>query len=385
MVTILGILFAAFAALLIYPYIVYPVILSFISEDGSRRLENTKHALPAKPSKIDIVFCAYNEERCIREKIEDCLAIARRYGNVTVHAYSDGSTDRTNQILASYSSQVNAIISSVRLGKSVGMNSLLEQCRGDLVVFTDANTTLDLDNFGNIAPHFEDPTIGCICGHLRYENEVESDVAWVGSQYWKFEEELKLVESRSGSTVGADGALFVIRRELFKSVPADIIDDTFTSLSILCDGWRVVQVTNVIANERVVTRSGEEFARKRRIGCRCFNCHRLLWPRLRALPPIILFKYLSHKFIRWFSGLWLVLSMLTWMGFLLVIGAFSLTIGSLLLLAIVYFSDQLGFASLTRLREAMLAMIATSTGVFQSLRGERYQVWKIAPSSRKSI
>src|SRR3546814_19638947 len=96
---------------------------------------------------------------------------------------------------------------------------------------------------------------------------------------------IKALESRSGSTMGADGSIFAVRRRLYSPVPPDIIDDMFVSLSILCDGYHVVRDSAVVAYESATTHSGDEFRRKVRIACQAFTCHRLLRPRLRHPPP----------------------------------------------------------------------------------------------------
>jgi cellulose synthase/poly-beta-1,6-N-acetylglucosamine synthase-like glycosyltransferase len=383
LVTVLGFLVLGSGFLVLYPYIFYPLTLRLIREDGTKARRVHSPPIGKRSTTYDIVLCAYNEERCIRQKIENCLAIVGRLGNVQIHAYSDGSTDRTNEILVGYADKIDVVISPVRHGKSTGMNRLLERCKADLVVFTDANTILDVESFDNIQGHFRDAAVGCIAGHLIYDNEVESNVALMGRNYWIFEENLKLLESQSGSCVGADGSLFVIRRELFKPLPAHIIDDMYTSLSILCDGWRVIQVTDVIAKERSATVSGEEFARKVRIACRCFNCHRVLRSRLRQLPPTMLYKYISHKVLRWFGGVFVISGAVAGATLLLLLGQSSIAVVGVVSLVAVLLGHRGKVKLLGQARESLLAMLAASLGILQSWRGLRYQVWTIAASTRR--
>lgn len=371
-----------FGLLLIYPYTIYPLIAKVLA----RKYPAKPVANLLKPAQnfpqTDIVLCAYNEQSCIAEKVDNCLRIAKRYKNVRVHVYSDGSSDKTPDILRGYGDEINALIEHDRNGKSFGINKLLEHCHGELVVFTDANTILDEELFGNIPGHFLDEHVGCITCNLRYVNVKEGEVASVGANYWSFEENLKLTESASGSTVGADGAYFVVRRELFRPVLPHIIDDMFTSLSILCDGHRVIQVDDVSAYERATTNSGEEFRRKVRIACRCFNCHRLLWPRLSVLPQLDLFKYMSHKVVRWLGGFWLAGGTITWTLFCLSIGLPWLAVLSLGVLASIIWSHKIGLTRIDPLREMLISVIAASVGVWKSMRGERFQTWTIAATSR---
>src|SRR5258708_32606825 len=105
----------------------------------------------------------------------------------------------------------------------------------------------------------------------------------------------------SGSMMGADGSVFAIRRSLHKPPPEHIIDDMYVSLMILCSGYRVIQASDALAYEESVVSAREEFRRKIRIACQAFNVHRLIWPQLRKLDGITLYKYVSHKLIRWFT------------------------------------------------------------------------------------
>ncbi|MEJ0071254.1 MAG: glycosyltransferase [Pseudomonadota bacterium] len=225
--------------------------------------------------------------------------------------YTDGCTDRTAAIIGA-TEHVRLIAGERRQGKSHGMN-LLAAAAGDadLLLFTDANVRVDANAIAAVRRAFADSSVGCVCGHLVYVNPEESATARAGAGYWSFDEWLKRLESDTGSCVGADGSLFAIRRSLFTPVPPDIIDDFFTSLSIWCAGWRVVISPDFVAYERSAIGSREEFRRKVRIACRAFNCHRLLWPRIARLPAWDLYKYLSHKLLRWVSGACLALAALT--------------------------------------------------------------------------
>lgn len=366
---------AACGFLLIYPYTVYPLAIGALAarRPEPRREDATGGSFPA----TDIVLCAHDEEACLADKIDNCLRLAAHHGNIRVHVYSDGSTDRTAAIVRRYGARIDGVIAPHRAGKSTGINRLLARCTGEFVVFTDANVIIDEDAFANFRRYFADPRIGCVTGRLTHTNAHESAVADIGACYRSFEDRLKRAESRSGSAMGADGALFAIRRRLFRPVPADIIDDMFTSLSILCDGYRIVQADDWTARERGAIHRHEEFRRKMRIGCRAFNCHRLLWPRLKALPPLDLFKYLSHKPVRWLGGLWLTAGAAAWLAFCIVAGWPWLALASLAAPAMLVAAP-----ALRPFREALIAIVATSLGVWQSLRGRRYQTWTVAASTR---
>ncbi|HEY9550157.1 MAG TPA: glycosyltransferase family 2 protein, partial [Kiloniellaceae bacterium] len=283
----------------VYPYAIYPAILARLPERPLRPVA----AVPGRtmPRRLSLAFCAYNEAAVLPAKIANLRRLREAEPTLEILAYSDGSSDATAALLQAEDAWLRVFVSEERHGKSHGMNTLVQAAEGDIVVFTDANVMVDPAALAALRRSFADPTVGCVCGQLVYTNPEEGATAAVGSFYWRLEERIKALESRSGSTMGADGSIFAVRRGLYRAVPADIIDDMYVSLSILCDGYRVVRDAAVVAYERAATDSGDEFRRKVRIACQAFNCHRLLRPRLRRLSPLDRFKYASHKTLRWFG------------------------------------------------------------------------------------
>lgn len=367
----------------VYPYALYPLILARLPQRPLRPVA----AVPAgePPRRLSLAFCAYNEAAVLPEKIANLRRLREAEPTLEILAYSDGSSDSTAALLRAEDSWLRVFASAERHGKSYGMNTLVQAAKGDIVVFTDANVTVDPAALAALRRSFADPTVGCVCGHLVYTNAEEGATAAVGSFYWRLEERIKALESRSGSTMGADGSIFAVRRSLYRPVPPDIIDDMYISLSILCDGYRVVRDAAVVAYERAATDSGDEFRRKVRIACQAFNCHRLLRSRLRRLSPLDRFKYASHKTLRWFgiyflaagvlaAGLWLVLQ-----------GLGLLAAAGFLAAAALYAAGRAGVPRvLERIVEILRAMAATGLGLVKSHRGERFQTWELPASSRRA-
>lgn len=377
---IFAILFLICGFCLQHPFVTYPLSLRvFRALRGpvrSTRLSGTR------PRRCAVVCCAHNEEAVIEDRARNFLEIRARNPDLDLafYVYIDGSTDRTAALLAPFANEITVIIGSPRAGKSAGMNRILDQVDSDIVVFTDANVTINPERFPAVLENFADPEIGCVCGQLDYVNAAESATAEVGARYWKFEEAIKALETATGSVIGADGSLFAIRRTQFRPVPIDIIDDFFTSVSILCDGSRIILDPRFVAYERSTTQSDEEYRRKIRIACRAFNCHRHLWPRLRQLSGWNLYKYLSHRFLRWLAGFFMAGAVCAAIGFLLSIGEVGLPILLAGLASFALFSSRPPV--LSTLREASWALIGTSVGVWKSLKGERFVTWSAATSTR---
>jgi cellulose synthase/poly-beta-1,6-N-acetylglucosamine synthase-like glycosyltransferase len=364
-----------------HPFITYPLSLRLL-----RRLRG----VPLQPGRSDrasggfsVCVCAYNEARIIDAKVQNLLEMRRSLGELDILIYVDGATDGTAEILEKFKGEITVVNAPERAGKTVGMNTLMSLARTPFVIFSDANVMVDASSIGNLARYFRDPRVGCVCGHLTYVNANASATARVGSAYWALEEYIKRLESETGSVMGADGSLFAIRRELFRPIPPDIIDDMFTSLSILCDGWCVVSAPDVRAFEEQAVRSNEEFRRKVRIACQAFNIHRLLWPRLRRLEWVSLYKYVSHKLLRWLVAYNLVLSAAFILAGLLgsvgLVNTVACLAGLTVLVGVLWSVRprlvRLGF-------EFLSAITATATGVAKSLQGERFQTWTPPQSAR---
>lgn len=379
--------FAISALLLVlglHPFTTYPLSLWLREKTGRRQSPTPARARRA--SSFAICVCAYNEEATIERKVRNMLALRPRVGSLEILVYVDAATDRTAALLAPFASEIFVYVAPRRLGKTHGMNLLVEHATAEIVVFSDANVLLAQNAIAELADAFQDERTGCVCGHLVYINRDGSPTSAVGSMYWRLEEWIKERESRAGVVMGADGSLFAIRRRLHRPVPANLIDDMFLSLSVLCDGYRVVRAQNAIAYEECVTAPVEEFRRKIRIACQAFNVHRKLWPKLRKLRVPVLYMYVSHKLMRWLSIYSLALA-----G---VVGAAGLSAAGVplamtgLVLAVV--AGLLWWAGARRLspfaqaREVLIALLGAGIGVAEAFRGKQYQTWAPAASIRQS-
>jgi cellulose synthase/poly-beta-1,6-N-acetylglucosamine synthase-like glycosyltransferase len=378
--SILGILCLLAAC---HPFLTYP--WSLIALQALRPAKRSRpDSIPVAGLTCAICVCAYNEERGIARKVENLLALRAREAGLEILVYVDGASDRTAEILREYESQIDLHIATERRGKTYGMNLLASKARAPILIFTDANVLMDMECVRDFRRYFADPEIGCVCGNLVYTNDGASVTASSGSVYWRFEEAIKKLEMESGSMMGADGSVFAIRRSLHNPPPDHIIDDMYVSLMILCNGYRVIQANDAFAYEESVVSAGEEFRRKIRIACQAFNVHRLMWPHLRRLDGITLYKYVSHKLIRWFTIYFLAISALAFDAALIVAGhariaaALVICMAGALLLGL--FSSMKPFAQIAGI---ISAFAGTGLGVWRSLRGERYQTWTPAASIRK--
>lgn len=370
-----------FLLLAAHPFATYPLSLRLLRRWRPVPLRPRPGAAP--PS-FSICVCAHNEARVIREKVQNLLALRDATpGGLEILVYDDASSDGTGEILAGYADRVTLVRAPSRTGKTPGMNRLAALAKGEILAFSDANVTVEPEALARMARYFADPAVGCVCGHLLYLNRDQSVTAGTGAAYWALEEEIKQLESDTGSVMGADGSLFAVRKALHRPVPEDLIDDIHVSFDVLFQGYRVVRAPDARAFENSAVLAADEFRRKVRISCQAFNIHRRLWPRLKRLSWLDLYKYLSHKFLRWLTIYSLGLAGLLFLAALVSLAGWAIGLGlaaaGALALALAY---ALKLKPARKLVDVLGAFAATGLGVVYSLRGREFRTWTPAASVR---
>lgn len=380
MTTTFALLACVFALAIIHPYTFYPLSLRAIRRArGPVRLQATQPA----PTRFAIVCCAYNEMSVIERKVANALAVREVLGNCDILFYSDGSDDGTSEYLRACAAPVQAAIGEKQVGKTAGMNLLLSMTDADIVIFTDANVMTDPASAANLARYFQDPGVGMVTGRLHFLNGDVSMTAEVSTTYRGFEEMIKRLETDTGSVVYTDGTMFAMRRTLFTPVPPNLTDDLYTAILVLVKGVRNIAVPDFVAYEHAATVRNDELRRRIRIGCHVFNCHLLLWPQIRELDRLTLYKYVSHKLIRWFAGYFLVGFALAFTALVASLFGLGATFGIVALGAILcLLAGRFRIPVISSAYEAVLVALAVAYGVNLAMRGEQFRTWVIAPSSR---
>ena len=285
-------LFYISAFLLLYAYMLYPALLFAMSASQPRPADSDGEV--TAPS-LSIIVAAYNEASCIAQKIENFLS-CRYSGVAEMIVVSDGSSDRTAEIAESLASErVRVIRQPERRGKGVAVNAGAAVARGEVLVFTDANAMFAADALENVARPMRDKSIGLVTGVSRYPGET------IGSSYQRYEQMLKGLESRLRVVAGADGALYAMRRELFKPLDPELINDFVHPILASIAGAKSVMAGDAVAFEEFSTSS--EFARQVRMVSQAALVY------FRMLPDLIakrrwgsILVLTSHKLLRWLTA-----------------------------------------------------------------------------------
>ncbi len=308
--------------LLLYTYLIYPVILIFMANLRRQRRGDEGQKEMSFPY-VSMVVSAYNEEKDIRGKIENFLSLDYPKEKLELVIGSDGSTDRTSLLVGSFPSErIRFFEFGLRRGKVSILNDIVKEARGEIVVFSDADTIYDANAIRNLIRHFVDNDVGGVCGKLALYETADS-LAEEGL-YWRYENFIKRTESTIGTIVSINGQIFAIRKKLFEKLPEYIItEDQALGMSILSKGFKIVFDEDAIAREKIGNFKAE-FERRVRISAGNFQSISL---SLKVLNPKMGFTSLflwSHKIMRWLVPFFL-LSTYVINLFLLDIPIFQLT------------------------------------------------------------
>src|SRR5262245_28134456 len=282
-----------------YAYFGYPVLILLAS-----RLFGREPDRPEVPDKdlptISLLIAAYNEEAEIGRRIENALETDYPADKYEIVVASDGSSDRTNEIVRGYERfGVRLLAFPVRRGKATVLNDAIPQPLGAGVRLADANTFTHATAAQRLAGWFRDPKVGVVCGRLVLTDPATGKN--VDSLYWKYETFLKKCEGRLGALLGANGAIYAIRKTLFQGIPGNTIVDDFV-IPLLArerSGCRIVYDKEAVAVEETPARLKSEFHRRTRIGAGGFQSIGMLFRLLSPRNGWTSFTFASHKILRW--------------------------------------------------------------------------------------
>ena len=306
---------ASLMLLFAYPFVMYPFVLAIWAR---RRKRLPGDAMERDTPAVALVICALNEQRIIREKVENSLALKYPREKLAVVVISDGSTDRTTAIVGEYrEAGVTLLDQKVRRGKIANLNEVIPSRSEEIVILSDANVLYHPESVMRLVARFSDPTVGCVSGKVIL-TDTTPDLHGPTGQYYSVEWALQEDSSALYSMAGADGAMYALRRELFRPCPNDtLIEDFVIPMQVIAQGKRVVMESQAVGWEKGVASLREEFRRKVRIAAGAAQglLRGNAWPR--NAPPRFWFIFVSHKLLRWLSpviGAILLAAALVWSG-----------------------------------------------------------------------
>jgi cellulose synthase/poly-beta-1,6-N-acetylglucosamine synthase-like glycosyltransferase len=279
--------------LLVYAQAGYPLVLAALA-----RVPRARAAVapaPREPPGVSLIVAAYDEEAVIARKVANALALDYPRDRLEVVVASDGSSDAT--VERARQAGADLVLDLPRGGKIRAQDAAVVRSRGEIVAFSDANSTWEPDALRLLVGAFADPGVGYACGQVRFVNDGGTNQEGL---YWRYEMALRALESRLGSITAGNGAIYATRRASYIEVDPIMGHDLSFPFNMVKRGWRAVYVPQARATEKMVPSLEGEFARKRRMMSHTWPIvlrGGLLSPR--GYPPLYALMIASHRLLRY--------------------------------------------------------------------------------------
>jgi cellulose synthase/poly-beta-1,6-N-acetylglucosamine synthase-like glycosyltransferase len=365
-----------------YVYVGYPLILALLARIQRVHPVMKDDFLPT----VSVLISARNEEKDIGWKAAETLAWDYPRDRLELLVASDASEDRTEEILRAIKDpRLKLARMERRSGKGVALNRLAQMAQGELLFFTDANAHIPAYCLKRTVRHFADERVGCVTGMTSAQPDVDLAIESGEGLYLNYETRISQLESRLGSVLVCDGAIFCIRRSLFHPVFPELANDLELPMRIGEAGYWVLHEPMATVFEKDTSSAQEEFARRRRI---CGQGLLAMWKFRRKLRGLRGWQFVSRKFLRWLTLIPLALAL---------IGSASLAgqpfFALVLTLELAFYGlAMVGWALALKGRKAgqafsvpffvMLGSVAAFVGIVDTCLGRRFAVWEVPTLSR---
>ena len=288
---------------LFYVYAGYPALVCMLGMIRNRRVAKSAFEPP-----VSILIAAYNEEDNIGPTLENKLELDYPKDKLEIIVISDGSTDRTDEIVSGFAdSGIRLIRQEPRAGKTAGLNKAAGEAGGEILVFSDANSIFAADALRRLVANFKDPTVGYVTGKLVYGSPGSGERGYGCSAYMRYENFLRVHETKAGSVVGVNGGIDAVRKNLYDPMKPDQLPDFVLPLETVAKGFRVVYEPAALLKEESLRSSSDEYRMRVRVSLRA------LWAlydmkKLLGLgeDTIYAWQLWSHKALRYVAFVFLI-------------------------------------------------------------------------------
>jgi cellulose synthase/poly-beta-1,6-N-acetylglucosamine synthase-like glycosyltransferase len=300
------ILFITSVLLVLFTYFGYPVTLILLGRLRGRDVNRATNF----PS-VTFIVTVHNEEKRVKEKLENTLNLDYPRDRLEILVASDGSSDRTNEIVLGYQNQGIQLLDIVdRRGKENAQKEAVKKATGEIIVFSDVATMLESEGLQQLVSNFSDPTVGCVSSEDRL---LGRDGKPCGEGFYvRYEMWLRRLESRVGSLVGLSGSLFAARKEVCEDFSGEMQSDFRTVLNSMKMGLRGVSDPLAVGLYQDTANQKREWDRKIRTvlrGLTVFFRHLDLLNSFRY--GLFSYQLFCHKLLRWLVPLLLFMALVS--------------------------------------------------------------------------
>lgn len=287
--------------LVVYVYVGYFVAVFALTSVINRSVRKA-----AIEPKVSVIISAFNEEREIEHTVMNKLCQDYPQDRLEVIVISDGSTDRTNEIVRTLversEGRVRFFLQEPRQGKTQALNLAVGHSRAEMVIFADANSIYECGAVRTLVRNFADPSVGYVTGKMTYTNPDKSGIAEGSGAYMSYENTLRGLETKLGSIVGVDGGIDAVRRQLYVPMRADQLPDFILPLNVVEQGKRVVYEPEAKVYESALSSATGEFRMRVRVSLRALWGLRDKRSMLNPFKyPVFAWQLLSHKVLRYLA------------------------------------------------------------------------------------
>lgn len=361
-----------------YTYFGYALLIPLIGLFVKRPV-NRRDITP----RVTFLITAYNEEKNILKKLTEVLALDYPREQLEVMVASDGSTDRTDDIVREFRDQ-GVVLKRVegRVGKTATQNEAVKAATGDVIIFSDATTVYEKDAIRKLVRNYNDPEVGAVSGRYEYVNPTGAPMGTGSILFWKYENFIKSMQTRIRTISGCCGCIYSVRKAAYVPLPGDIISDLVEPLMVIRRGYRVVFEQEAIAYEETTEKSHEEFRMRIRVITRAMRG--ILFARGLLNPfrfPFVSFQLISHKVLRWLIPFFLI-GLLAANAFLLdrqfYVITFALQVAFYLLALAGLAADRMGKKFKPAAVPLYFCIVNTASLIafFKTLAGQKMVTWE---------
>jgi cellulose synthase/poly-beta-1,6-N-acetylglucosamine synthase-like glycosyltransferase len=370
-------------ALLLYVYVLYPLLVRALAARFGTPVRHGSD-LPS----VTILITAYNEEKCIRGKLENISRLDYPPELLNTIVISDASSDATEEIARHFDpARVSVLRVEGRQGKTACQNAGAAVARSDILVFTDATTQIDAGALRGLVENFADGDVGCVAARPIYVSSAENATSQGCEKYWTYELRLRAAESAFGCLIGVSGCLYAVRKSAYVPIDPGLISDFVIAMKMRGQGLRTVLAANAVCFEHTLDRGSRELAMRVRVAVR--SMHALIQER-RFLNPwrygSLAWALWSHKVLRyaspvvWMTALVANIRLAAHSGYMLPGYWLLLIIQCVLILAgVLGFFLQAKRSTLGILGQPyyfLLTNVASLIATLRYLKGDRMVTWK---------
>jgi cellulose synthase/poly-beta-1,6-N-acetylglucosamine synthase-like glycosyltransferase len=282
---------------LVHTHLTYPLSLAVLARLRGRRERAVEPVDP--PPRVSLIVAAFDEEEVISAKVADALAQDYPRERLELIVASDGSTDRTVELARGAGADM--VLELPRGGKMATQNAAADRASGEILAFSDANSTWRPGALRALVEAFADPDVGYACGRVHFTDPEGDNEEGL---YWRYEMAVRELESGLGGITAGNGGIYAVRRAAYRFLEPSRSHDLSFPFELRREGWRSVDVPAAEADEKMVPTVEGEFARKRRmmIGLPDIVVADRMWDP-RGYGPLFAYEIASHRLLRYASPL----------------------------------------------------------------------------------